>query len=69
MEFTIQPLRRVFKRAGAKRVSDKAAAELGTLLESRSKQLLVEAKKLSEHAGRRTVMREDIKMARKSLKK
>ena len=69
MEFTLQPLRRVFRRAGAKRVSDKAATELGSILETRSKELLAEAKRLSEHAGRRTVMREDVKMAKKHLEK
>jgi histone H3/H4 len=69
MEFTLQPLRRLFKRAGAKRVSDKAALELGHILESRAKEILSESKRLSEHSGRRTVMREDVKMARKHMKK
>ena len=69
MEFTLQPLRRIFKRAGAKRVSDKAALEMGHILERRSKELLTEAKLLSEHAGRRTVMRDDIKMAKKQMEK
>lgn len=69
MEFTLQPLRRIFKRAGAKRVSDKAALELGHILERRAKLILEEARELSKHSGRRTVMRSDIKMARKQIEK
>ncbi len=69
MEFTLQPLRRLFKKGGAKRVSDKAALELGRILEERTKMLLDEAHELSKHAGRRTVMRQDIKMAKKNLEK
>lgn len=69
MEFTLQPLRRIFKKAGAKRVSDKAAFELGHILEVRSKELLETSRKLSEHSGRRTVMRQDIRMAKKHLEK
>lgn len=67
MELTLQPLRKLLKRAGAKRVSDKAADELGKVLEERSKVLLLEAKRLSEHAGRRTVMKRDVRAARKIL--
>jgi len=32
MEFAVQALRRIFKKAGAKRVSDSAAEELGRIL-------------------------------------
>lgn len=68
-ELTIQPVRRLFKRAGARRVSDKAAAELAKILEEESKLILTEAKKLSEHSKRRTVMKHDIKLAKKVVKK
>ena len=67
MELTLQPLRKLIKRAGAKRVSDKAAAELGKELEGRTKVLLLEAKRLSEHSGRRTVLKRDVRAARKIL--
>ena len=67
MELTLQPLRKLLKRAGAKRVADKAAEELGKVLEERTKILLLEAKRLSEHAGRRTVMKRDVRAARKIL--
>ena len=69
MEFTLQPLRRLFKKAGAKRVSDKAALELGRILEERTKDLLDEAHELSKHSKRRTVMRRDVKTAKKNLEK
>ncbi len=67
MELTINPIRRLFKRVGAKRVSDKAAVELAKIVEDKSKLLAIESQKLSEHAGRRTVMRRDVKLARKIL--
>ena len=69
MELTLQPVRRLLKTAGAKRVSNKAAAELAKILEERAKLSAVEAKKISEHSGRRTVLRRDIKMARKTFEK
>ena len=69
MELTLQAIRRILKRAGAKRISDQAVKELARILEERTKALLVESKKLSEHAGRRTVMKHDIKLARKTAGK
>ena len=69
MSFNLQPLRKILKRSGAKRVADAAALELGKVLEKRSSELLIEAQKLALHANRRTVMRKDIKMAKKTLKK
>ena len=69
MELTLQPLRKLLKKAGAKRVSDKAAEELGKVLEEKTKTLLLDAKRLSEHAGRRTVMKRDVRAASKVLEK
>jgi histone H3/H4 len=59
----------MFKQAGGKRVSDQAAEELGRLIEEKAANLAIEAQRLSEHAGRRTVMSRDIKMAAKSMEK
>lgn len=67
MGLTINPIRRLFKRVGARRVSDKAAEELAKIIENKTKLLATEAQKLSEHAGRRTVLRRDVKLARKIL--
>ena len=69
MEMTLQPVRKILAKAGAKRVSDKAAEELGVYLEEQAKILLLEAKRLSEHAGRRTVMKRDVRAARKILER
>lgn len=69
MEFTKEPLRKIFKKIGAKRVSDKAAESLSIVLEKKTKELLVHSEKLAKHAGRRTVMRRDVKMAKKILEK
>ena len=69
MELTLQPIRRLFKASGSKRVSNKAARELAKILEERAKLIAIEGKKISEHSGRRTVLRRDIKLARKTVKK
>ncbi len=68
-EFTLEPLRTMLKKTGAKRVSDKAAAALAAHLEEKTTLLLVQADKLSKHAGRSTVMREDVKAAKKIIEK
>lgn len=68
-EITIEPLRRIMKSAGARRVSDSAALELSLALEQKALRLLEEANRLSKHAGRRTVMKQDVRLARKSMRK
>lgn len=67
MELTLQPMRRLFKKAGAKRISDDAAEELAKIIEDKTKVVVTEAKRLAEHSGRRTIMKRDIKLARKNL--
>ncbi|MFH0832145.1 MAG: histone [Candidatus Aenigmatarchaeota archaeon] len=67
MEMTLQSMRRLFKKAGAKRVSDKAAIELGKIVETKASSMLLEAKKVSEHSGRRTILKRDVKLAKKIL--
>jgi histone H3/H4 len=67
-ELTLAPIKRLIKRSGAKRVADSAAQELADYLETRAAQISKEAQKLATHAGRHTVMRRDIKMAKKVLK-
>ncbi|HLD49233.1 MAG TPA: histone [archaeon] len=67
MEFTIQPLRKLLKKTGAKRISDGAAEELGKTLEEKTKMLAIEAKRIAEHSGRRTILKRDVKLAKKAL--
>lgn len=64
---TVEPLRRLFKKAGAKRVSDHAAKELAKLLEEKAFLIAKEAHRLSELSQRRTVLKKDIKMARRVI--
>ncbi|MBS3054148.1 MAG: NFYB/HAP3 family transcription factor subunit [Candidatus Aenigmarchaeota archaeon] len=67
-ELTLQPIRRLFFRAGAKRVSDKAAEALIGKMEERALRIAEEAWNLARHAGRSTVMKQDIRMAEKLVK-
>ena len=69
MSLTLQPLRRLFFRAGAKRVSDKAAFELSKYIEYKTNLLIKEAQKLSEYSGRKTILKSDIRLAKKILEK
>jgi histone H3/H4 len=67
-ELTLQPIRRIFFRAGAKRVSDKAADALINKMEDKAEKIVDHAQKLAKHAGRSTVMKKDIRMAAKMVK-
>lgn len=66
MELTLNPLRKIIKKAGAKRVSDEAALELGKLMEERAMEICRKSEKLAKFSKRRTVMKKDIRMAAKS---
>jgi len=51
------------KQVGALRVAENAKEALAEVLEERAKEISLEAKKYAEHAGRRTVTADDIKLA------
>jgi len=65
MELPIATLERLIKKAGAKRVSESAARALGEILEEKAMEISREAIRLAEHARRRTVRGEDIRLAAK----
>ena len=65
--FTLHPLRRLIRKQGGKRVSDEACDEMSKYLEAETKKLFIEAEKIAKHSGRKTVMRSDVKIARKVL--
>ena len=44
---------------------NKTPEELAKELELRTKEIVIEAKNLAEHSGRRTILRRDVKMARR----
>jgi len=51
------------REAGAFRVSDDAKAALANVLEQKALSISEEAKKLAEHAGRKTITEKDIRLA------
>ena len=56
-------MEKIIKQSGAERVSDKAKAELKNVIEDIAGGIAAKAVRLAEHAGRRTVKAEDIKLA------
>jgi histone H3/H4 len=62
-ELPIAPLKRIIYSAGAKNVSDSAAAALGKLLEEQAFDISTRAIDLAKHAKRKTVTSEDIELA------
>ena len=53
----------IMRKAGAERVSDSAKVALKQALEDIGKDLATQAVTFSKHAGRRTVMRDDVKLS------
>ncbi|MBM3309389.1 MAG: histone family protein [Candidatus Altiarchaeales archaeon] len=64
-ELPIAPLKRIIYSAGAKNVSDGAAAALGKVLEDHALDIATKAIDLAKHAKRKTVTSEDIELAEK----
>jgi histone H3/H4 len=56
-------MEKILKACGAERVSDDAKIALREILEEVADEISGNAAKLAEHAGRRTVMSSDIKLA------
>lgn len=63
-EIPLAPLERLLRKSGAHRVSPSAAEELRDILEERVTEIAQRAMKLAEHAGRKTITRDDIKLAK-----
>ncbi|MCL6089257.1 MAG: histone family protein [Candidatus Marsarchaeota archaeon] len=57
------PVERLIRKAGAERVADDASLELAQILEKIGLGISEKANKLAHHAGRKTVVAEDIKLA------
>ena len=65
MPLPLLSVEKLIRKAGAYRVSKGAAKELASHLEDVAVEIAREAIILSEHAGRKTVKVEDIKLAQK----
>ncbi len=66
-ELPLAPVDRLIRKAGAYRVSEKAAIALREILEEIAIEISREAIELANHANRRTVTDEDIKLAAKRI--
>ena len=62
-ELGLATMYRVIKKSGAERVSDDAADELRKILEDVAERISREYLDLSNHAGRKTIKSEDVRLA------
>jgi DNA-binding protein len=67
-ELSHSAVERIMKKAGAERVSADATETLIALMEEYGMFLSREAKKMSDHAGRKTLRGSDIRMAAEFFK-
>ncbi|WAC04674.1 MAG: NFYB/HAP3 family transcription factor subunit [Methanoregula sp.] len=67
-ELSQSAVERIMKKAGAGRVSADATATLANLMEEYGVFLAKEAKKMSDHAGRKTVRGSDVIIAAEMFK-
>jgi histone H3/H4 len=68
-EFGLSVMYRILKKSGAERVSDESADELRRILEEIGVMIAKSAVDMSEHAGRKTVKAEDVRLAAKQFAK
>ena len=64
-DMPLAPLERILKKAGAKRVSKSALVEFAEVIIDYAHDLSSKAAELAEHAGRKTIIGADIKLAKK----
>ena len=68
-ELGLSAMYRILKKSGAQRVSDESANELRRVIEEIAEAIAKNAVDMSNHAGRKTVKAEDIKLASKQFSK
>ncbi|MDI6825978.1 MAG: NFYB/HAP3 family transcription factor subunit [Candidatus Aenigmarchaeota archaeon] len=66
-DIPLAPLERLLRRAGAKRVSKSAVREFAHVIADYTHDLSAEALVLAKHAGRKTIVAADVRMARRKL--
>ena len=64
-EFPVQPIERVAKKAGVKRISKTAAKTLRNATLDYAEDLAKDIVAISKHAERNTVLRKDVMLVRK----
>jgi histone H3/H4 len=64
MAISEQAAKKILKGAGAARVSDSASRELAEMMNSMAYALAKKAVKLAKHAGRKTVQKSDVDLAK-----
>jgi histone H3/H4 len=62
-----QPFERIFKKVGAKRVSQSALDEMSKVMEEELYKIAKEAALLAKHVGRKTILDEDVRLARRKI--
>ena len=68
-ELGLSAMYRILKKAGAERVSDESADELRRIIEEIAGNIAKSAVDMTSHANRKTVKREDVKLASKPFHK
>ena len=68
-ELGLSAMYRILKKSGAQRVSDESANELRRVVEEISEAIDKNAGEDANHAGRKTVKAEDVKLASKQFNK
>ena len=68
-ELGLSAMYRILKKSGAERVSDESADELRRIIEEIATEIAKGAVDMTNHAGRKTVKSEDVKLASKVFTK
>ena len=68
-ELGLSAMYRILKKSGAQRVSDESAVELRRVVEEIAEAIAKNAVEDANHAGRKTVKAEDVKLASKQFNK
>jgi len=68
-ELGLSAMYRILKKSGAQRVSDESANELRRVIEEIAEAIAKNAVDMSNHAGRKTIKAEDVKLASKQFNK
>lgn len=66
-QLPLAPLERLLRDAGAKRVSKGALKEFSAVISDYAFDLSAEAAVLARHAGRKTIIDEDVKMVKRKM--